>query len=225
MITANVLMRVLNIKVGDGSATAFTIEVDGRQYIVTARHVVKALVGKATVEFQRDRKWIQVPVTVVGHGEGEVDVSVLAADLKLTQAFELQPTHEGVVYGQQMYFLGFPYGWYADIGAVNNGMPVPFVKQAVLSLFYRDENNAFRLFLDGHNNYGFSGGPVVFKPAEQGDFRVAGVISGFRAAPEPVFNGESKTGMTYQHNTGIVLAYGIGHAVDLIKANPIGFAI
>jgi hypothetical protein len=40
-LTANVLKRVVRIVVGGGtSGTAFTIEVDDRHYLITAKHVV-----------------------------------------------------------------------------------------------------------------------------------------------------------------------------------------
>jgi hypothetical protein len=44
-IPSNVLLRVKKIEVGPSSGTAFTIEVDRRQYIVTAKHVVATLKG------------------------------------------------------------------------------------------------------------------------------------------------------------------------------------
>jgi hypothetical protein len=43
MITANVLTRVLrcHIKNGDSYGTGYTISVDDRQYLVTAKHMVE----------------------------------------------------------------------------------------------------------------------------------------------------------------------------------------
>ena len=41
MITTNVLQRTFHLKYGANSGTCFTIDIDGRQYVVTARHVVK----------------------------------------------------------------------------------------------------------------------------------------------------------------------------------------
>lgn len=49
--TNNILFRVLFIKVGNSYGTAFTIERSGKQYLVTARHMVKNLPPKdATIE-------------------------------------------------------------------------------------------------------------------------------------------------------------------------------
>lgn len=79
------------------------------------------------------------------------------------------------------------------------------------------------IFLDGHNNKGFSGGPVLFKEHGHGELKVAAVISGYRFANEPVFNGDQELPITYRYNTGIIISYGIKHAVALVQANPIGF--
>jgi heme/copper-type cytochrome/quinol oxidase subunit 2 len=37
--TSNVLYRVLRIKTATSTGSAFTIEVDGKQYLITARHL------------------------------------------------------------------------------------------------------------------------------------------------------------------------------------------
>ena len=42
MVPQNVLTRVFNLRMGSQTATGFTIEVDNRQYLVTARHVINA---------------------------------------------------------------------------------------------------------------------------------------------------------------------------------------
>ena len=62
--TANVFRRVLMIKVGDAVATSFTIEVDNKQYLVTAKHVVAGLEGKGKIDVRRDDKWLRVDVIV-----------------------------------------------------------------------------------------------------------------------------------------------------------------
>ncbi len=123
--------------------------------------------------------------------------------------------------GQEVFFLGFPYNLFADIGATNRDFPLPFVKRATLSSMSNDPNEDI-LFLDGHNNLGFSGGPVVFKAPGAQDFRVAGVVSGYRFEEEPIYSGDTPTQLAFRYNTGIIISYSIRHAVELIKANPIG---
>ena len=78
------------------------------------------------------------------------------------------------------------------------------------------------IFLDGHNNKGFSGGPVLFKEQEHGELKVAAVVSGYRFSNEPVYQGDQELPVTYRYKTGIIISYGIKHAVALATANPIG---
>ena len=108
---------------------------------------------------------------------------------------------------------------------------MPFVKAGVLSALTFEEPS--RMYIDAHGNTGFSGGPVVFRtmnPAA-GDFRVAGVVS---QAPRPVLTPVvDKLGVPVRangaaiaylaENQGLVLAYAIRHATDMIESNPIGF--
>lgn len=131
----------------------------------------------------------------------------------------------GIVYGQDVYFLGFPYGMTGEIGQMNRDFPLPFVKKAIVSCLQTTQKDAQLLFLDGHNNPGFSGGPVVFKEPNKNDFKVAGVISGYRYNEEPIYQGDQQVPLAYRYNTGIIFSYGIKHAVDIIKSTPIGFEI
>ena len=79
------------------------------------------------------------------------------------------------MYGQDVYFLGFPYGLHGDMSALSNDLPFPFVKKGIISLFHNDGVN--RIYLDGHNNPGFSGGPVVFMPAGLSDFMLSAQVA------------------------------------------------
>ncbi len=47
-------------------------------------------------------------------------------------------------------------------------------------------------------------------------------MSGYRYSEEPIFAGEAELSLKFRENTGIVLVFGIQHAVDLARANPIG---
>ena len=107
-------------------------------------------------------------------------------------------------------------------------------------------------FLDGHNNPGFSGGPIVYRDLNQTGspvFHVAAVISGYQPEFEPVRRprelepGEvvapkdqqyvvttpdgkkflmAEAGTYVRLNTGIVKGFDIKYAVELIRKNPSG---
>ena len=78
--------------------------------------------------------------------------------------------------------------------------------------------------LDGHNNPGFSGGPVVFKPENKmGEkFRVMSVVSAFKTEDIDIKFQGKPTGLTSSTNTGIVVSPSIKQVVDIIAVNPIG---
>ena len=75
------LQRVLCVRVGSATGSAFVVEHDQKQYIVTARPVVAAVddtIGPSEILVRRKRRWMTVPVAVVALGEGETGVAVLA---------------------------------------------------------------------------------------------------------------------------------------------------
>ena len=81
------------------------------------------------------------------------------------------------------------------------------------------------VILDGHNNRGFSGGPVVFTEPNRNEFKVAAIISGYLPVEEPVHGGAEDADLWYQYNTGLIVADAIDPALDLIRANPIGYEL
>ena len=222
-ITTNILHRTFQLSFGKSrGGTCFTVDYDNRQYIVTARHIVEPITDSATIRIKHEKVWKDCLVNLVGHCEGEVDISVLAAGLQISPKHPLPTSYDNIILGQDVYFLGFPYGLTSEIGELNRNFPLPLVKKAALSAVNPD---TILFYLDGHNNRGFSGGPVVFfemgKPANK--LSLAGVVSGYHSSMEPVYLEEKRTSLEFKYNTGIILAYGIKHAVDLISQNPIGF--
>lgn len=228
MVTANIIQRTFKIECNDRLGTCFTIDVDNRHYIVTAKHLVKEITDQHIIKLMHERRWKNLAIKLIGHCEGIVDISVLTPELRISPLHPLPATTVGIILGQDVYFLGFPYGLMSDVGELNRDFPFPLVKKGILSMI---ESNEGSILLDGHNNPGFSGGPVVFCQNNHGnDFAVAGVVSGYRYDREPVYKNEepekdeSPIGY-YRANTGIVLAYDIKYALNLISENPIGLQL
>jgi hypothetical protein len=155
MISANFIHRVFRIRFGDSIGTAFTIDIEGRQYLVTARHVVPDLVNDQVtpaISVFSNGEWLPMTAHLVGHSPGVIDVSVLSPGVRLTPPeLPVQVSGDGAFYGQEVFFLGFPYNFLGDVVFTDRGYPLPFVKRATLSCLARDA-----YFLDGHNNPGFS---------------------------------------------------------------------
>lgn len=229
----NLMRRVFKIKTPESSFTGFMMDVDGRQYLCTAKHCLPHANDnnfRHTIIFH-DGEWKPLNAKFVGFGSKGTDICVLAPIIRLSQQpCPLPSSPPGIAYGQDVYFLGFPYGMGFDLGILMQ----PFVKKATVSAFHEQEQQV--IFLDGHNNPGFSGAPVIFKEnrGKQNSFHVAAVVSGFLPAKEPVVAGYEKGVMSIDMgdgkrkqmevylNTGIAISYGISHALDAIRENPIG---
>jgi hypothetical protein len=227
VITSNVLQRTFAIQYNGEIGTAFTIDIEGRQYLITAKHVVARISENAQIGIFNDGAFHMFGTKVVGLGIGAVDIAVLALSQQISATLPLPPiSGSQLTVGQDLYFLGFPYAMGTDSSSINANYPFPFVKKAILSAFGLDRDGTSWFYLDGHNNKGFSGGPVVFStPGGSEGLVVAGVVSGFFPWPEPITQNGKATSLSYNDNTGIMIAFDIRHAVDLIKANPIGFIL
>lgn len=223
MIISDVLTRVFRVQYGRNQGTMFTIDHKARQYLVSAKHIFKDAEGNFSLEIFHDNGWKSLDVTLTGHST-DGDVSVFSAPIQLTSPnLNAEPSSAELVYGQDVFFLGFPFGLFGDFPELNNGYPLPFAKKAILSMMDARKNNVF--YLDGINNIGFSGGPVAFSVAGKTNvWRIAGVISGYVSANEVISHENVDIGLRYAANTGLIKATPIKHAVDLIEANPNGLA-
>ncbi len=166
-VTSNVFRRVLMVQVGSATATSFTIDVDGRQYLVTAKHVVAKLKAEDSISVSTNDLWTPVKVKVFRCAD-PIDIAVLVPPTQLTVSFALDPTMVGMRYAQDVYFAGFPYGLSMEGKTVNGLYPVAFVKKAIVSAI-ANESGVIKIFLDGHNNPGFSGGPIVYRDLDRSD--------------------------------------------------------
>ena len=128
-----ILRQTFQVRSGAGIGTAFTVEVDGRQYIVTAQHLVGSTVPDMLDMQAGSAGWHQVPVTPVGVAGPPVDVAVMATDSVLGSRSTV-PIGVGTVgYGQAVRFLGYPFGLdFTAIPGVRTE-PLPFIKAGILS--------------------------------------------------------------------------------------------
>ena len=234
MITTNVIQRTFHIRYGSITGTAFAIDRDNKQYLITARHVVKNITSGSSIAIFHERQWQNTSIQVVGIGAGETDVAVLACPVRLAPPHPLEASSNGLIYGQPVYFLGFPFGWDGGGETINRDFPIPFVKAGVVSSMAYGEPS--RIYVDGHNNKGFSGGPLVFLPNGRlgSKFRVAGVVANYPtpivepvvdSKGDPILGSDNQPIAYFQENQGLVVAFEIRHVTDLIDANPIGFKL
>ena len=231
MITSNVIHRTFHIHYGAATGTSFAIDRGDRQYLITARHVVPGIATGDALNIFHEKQWKSIAVTVVGIGTDNIDVAVLACPFRLAPPHPLEASSAGLTYGQDVYFLGFPFGWDAGAEDINRNFPLPFVKAGIASAITFE--SPAHIYIDAHGNTGFSGGPVVFKEPGQrtNEFKVSGI---FANAPTPLLTPvvddlgealevEGKPLAFFAENQGFVVAMDIRHATDMIDANPIGF--
>ncbi|WP_338524778.1 serine protease [Pseudomonas batumici] len=217
MILTNILYRTFFIK-AEQYGTAFTIEVDDAEYLVTARHLLNSNDGEPIIRIFRENAWLEVKTKLVGHGRGEIDISILQLSTRLTDVeFVVTPSIGEIVLGQDVYFLGFPYKMWGDVGSLMDGLPCPFAKKGTLSSISVTKPQV--MYVDAINNEGFSGGPLFFYPAgKPNELRIAGVVSKFRVEHEVVLDEEGNpTQMTVPYNTGFLVAYSINHVLEIIR--------
>lgn len=224
MITSNVMGRVFHIRVDGAMGTAFTVDVDGRQYWVTAKHLMEKWGKGDLIEYRRNGQWLDLRVTFVGR-HPQADVAILVSEL-----WNDAPPMEddtGVILGQDVWFLGFPHGWGFDVDDdLGRGCPMPFVRRACVSAFGKDEDDGHPiLILDGQNNVGFSGGPVVARLPHDPPttMRFVGVVCFYRWSKSPVFLKEDdELGAYVESNIGLVVCEYMRPVKEMIQQNPVG---
>ncbi len=254
-ITTNVFTRVLHLRTSaNETATGFTIAVDGREYLITAKHAVASLGQDAKIGIEQNSAWVNIPFKIY-KCDDPVDVAVLIPPYQLTYDLPLPNETSNFMYGQDAYFLGFPYNLGGPVGP-NGAYPMPFVKRSLISVVEPvDASKKASLYLlDGYNNPGFSGGPLVAKDNSKPGFNydVIGVVTGFEPEVVPVVTThaiespdkasekskeqpwrirKNPDGSYLEYvdtensavlNTGIVTAFSLQPAIDLIRKHPEG---
>jgi S1-C subfamily serine protease len=226
--TSNVLYRVLRIKTATDTGSAFTIEVDDKQYLITARHLLDGFGAEGEIELWLEGRWSKLKARAIYPSKAAVDIAALDLGRPVTITFPLVPSSGGLTLGQQAYFLGYPHGL-----GTSRAEPfprgfgeLPFLKGGIVSAVDDRDLEAMVLYLDGHNNPGFSGGPIVFWHPGSSSFRVAGVVRGYRNEALPVLKrkdldtpgAKAHNALYTRANSGIVVGYDIRHIVEAIRA-------
>ncbi len=209
--------RVVRIETSVGRGAAFTIDRNDRQWLITARHLLPPNEAAPECVISRGafRAFLRLGFLADPGGDGDVAVAPLQSPI--TPQLELHPTSEGLSWSQIVYFLGFPYGMATDVG--DPGQELAFVKQAIVSASQRVSDELSIWYLDGFNNPGFSGGPVVASTERFATMQVVGIVFGNRSYERPLEIEKKKVEeAVVRENTGIIMATDIRYATQLIDA-------
>jgi hypothetical protein len=224
-----------------GRGTTFSIDVDGREYWITAKHIITGAehppygsIASKLVSLRilnpgaQGEQWLAENFSVIDAGN-DIDIVILAAPHPLLEnPLPSVATSGGVMMGGDCEFLGFPYGggWRAR-WADGRSFWMPYVKHCTVSAMPSVEPRI--LVLDGINNAGFSGGPVIYRTGPEQ--KIIGVISGYHLEPTEVVSSSAvkklpakKPGahLKVNLNSGFIIAYDISYAIEAIAKNPIG---
>jgi S1-C subfamily serine protease len=223
-VPIEMLDRTLLIRHGDSIGTAFEIERHHKKFLVTARHVVAGLPETdATLQVMRNDKWVDyATIRTLFPKSPAVDIAVLETRDAADETFYVAPADRGVggaTFGQNVWFLGFPYGIGTHIASsTGNGVFYPFIKHGILSAIDSSDPNANIIFIDGHNNPGFSGGPVLYVDLSDHKYKILGVISSYRVEATQTAVDGKLVDSPLLANSGIIQSYSIRYALDAIDA-------
>jgi hypothetical protein len=223
--------------------TIFSIDVDGREYWITAKHILtgaehppygSVTQQSVTLTFldpnSPQEHWVPMTFAVIDPGP-DIDIVALAPPYAVSQQ-SIQTVAvggDGTMVGGDCEFLGFPYGggWQATFQGGAKYW-APFVKHCTMS----GTPGGGIYILDGINNEGFSGGPVMFNTGPKQ--KVFAVISGYHLEPAQVIASaqhkperikppqKRAAPPAVNVNSGFIIAYAIDAAIDAIHKHPIG---
>ena len=216
-----IIRRTFIIKTSDGNSfgTAFAMDYKNKLYIVTARHVAAGYPEtNAMVQIRRDNMWQTVHTVRILHPpSNDVDIAIFETEQVVEKPFEIAPAGKtgAVTLGQQVWFLGFPHG----LGSRSNNLEFPFIKKGTMSAVDSTNPDSFVLYIDGFNNPGFSGGPILFWDFSQQKYMILGVVQGFKNENAKMIVNGQQVDTPVSVNSGILAGYHIEHACQAIEAS------
>lgn len=217
-VPAEIQDRTIFIKVGNEAGTGFLIDYEGKLYLVTARHVAAGLPTRdATVQVWQEEQWKDYhTVKTIFPSSDDVDIAIFATNEKASKPYTIRPVgdHDGVTMGQQVWFLGYPFGIASHFA---NGQRAPFIKRGIMSAIDASNPDAIVVYIDAFNNPGFSGGPIVYWDFSKHVYGILGVVKGYREDAAKVLINGQHVDTQILVNTGILVAYSIKHAIKAIE--------
>ena len=236
ILDSRILRSTFRIEYKGEQATAFTLNYNEKQYLVTAKHAVKGVRETDRIKiFYRDKDNSSITdenleVKLVGLGDYDrksnptgVDIAVLSPKYLLSNEQSIEATSDYLYVSQRVFLVGFPGQYDKNEMAKEYTLfsqhireITPLVKGGIVSAI-----NIFsyprEILVDAIINRGFSGGPLVYFKHESGGFgaemRIAGVYtSGRQEKNSP-------------KNAVFAKAHNISHVINEIRGNPVGVPI
>lgn len=219
-VPAQIWHRVLRVQdySTKQTGTAFVIEVAGDEYICSARHLFPSSATNA-IGVRYGSQWRRLPVTVVGAGDSGDDVIVFKAADNWRRIpagnLSVQVSQDRMVFSQETYVLGYPFGWESYAQGVGEEWPFPLVKQAIVAGL-PTPNHPRQVLLDCHANSGFSGGPVALNLLGTSEWAVVGVVAAAHCEPVDVDDSDYQVAL----QSGFSIATEIQCVMNIIERKP-----
>ncbi len=176
------IYRVLHTQYGTKRFTSFVLTVDGDNYVVTAAHCVESVTKKdalVTFLWQRNvpNQWGKLNTTFVAKNQDEkVDVALFKLkDHDSSSWTDMLPgSNEGLLLGQDVYYIGFPQALKHTVPYPNLTIPMPVVRKGILMA-----QTEGRFIIDSLALDGFSGSSLYYQRGITGEWAVGGVITSY----------------------------------------------
>lgn len=226
-VPTQMLERTWFIKFGNEAGTAFLLDHQGRIYLVTAKHVVAGVPATgATIQVWQSNQWTNYKtVKTLYPPSPKVDIAVFETPERALHPYSIQPeegSKDAVTLGQRVWFLGFPFGLGTQFGN-STAMPfagrIPFIKSGTMSAIDSRNPEAVVLYIDGFNNPGFSGGPIIYWSFGEHKYEILGVVEAYRQEAANVQIKGKNVPTPILVNSGILLGYTIQPAIEAIEGN------
>ncbi len=201
---------MLQIKYDNATGSSFQFKgKDSKAYLITAKHIFESKYKKTILNGKKinykyydtvtkksgenvdvsifyNGKWAPINAKLY-YDNNNSDVAVLLTNLDF-EGNNFNFSDEGLAVSQECYFLGFPLGLKMDYSKVPgfSPYPLPFVRKGIVSgIGVSDKGLINGFYVDGHNTYGFSGGPLLFFNYKQNRYLVAGIVSSYLPQQNP----------------------------------------
>lgn len=225
-IQTDIISHVFYIKVGNRTGTGFLIG-QSTNYLVTARHILNERYDNndsITYYVNGGGTWESYEGIVFLHQNPFVDIAIIKPDSINEWNPPFKPNGKGLFYGEEVRFLGYPYNIITS-RKVNDGeifYPIPIIKKGMHNGVV-EVNGINLLLFEGHNNSGFSGGPIISKNWQQkpiSTFRnLVAVTRGFIPGK---FSIDTKRGtLEIYENSGIMIGTPASYISEILELNGI----
>lgn len=218
VVPLEIMQRTLFIKAGNETGTGFWVDYKGKLYLITAKHVVAGLPRtSAVLQIWQGDQWKDFKtVRTIFPSSGDVDIAVFETKERTSTPYLIaaRDSIAGVRMGQQVWFLGYPFGISSRF---NDGKIAPFIKKGTMSAIDSTNTDAVVIYIDGFNNPGFSGGPIVYWDYQKRGYAILGVVKSYKEDTAKVLINGQHVDTRILVNTGILVAYSVEHAIRAIE--------